>query len=75
MPVCCGSTALPAEYRPYVEGIRQEVDALGKIVNNFLNFAKPAELAVAPVDLGVLVERVADEMRGRTPRRSAAPCA
>jgi len=55
---------LPAEYRPYVEGIRQETDALGKVVNNFLNFARPVEPAVAPVDLAALVERVADEIRG-----------
>ncbi len=60
---------LPAEYRPYVEGIRQEVDALGKMVNNFLNFAKPAELAVAPVDLGALIERAADEVRAEAESR------
>ena len=63
---------LPAEYRPYVEGIRQETDELGKIVNNFLNFARPVEPAVAPVDLGALVERVADEIRGEVEARGGA---
>lgn len=63
---------LPTEYRSYVEGIRQETDELGKIVNNFLNFARPAELAVAPVDLGALVERVADEVRGDAETRGGA---
>src|SRR5690606_4679195 len=31
---------LPDEYRPYVTGIREETEALGEIVTNFLNFAK-----------------------------------
>ena len=36
--------ALPAQYRPYVEGIRQETDALGRVVTNFLNFARPEQV-------------------------------
>ncbi len=63
---------LPADYRPYVEGIRQETDALGKVVNNFLNYARPAEPAEAPVDLGALVERVAEEIRGEVEARGGA---
>jgi signal transduction histidine kinase len=55
--------SLDAKQRPCVEGIRQETDALGRIVTNFLNFARPAQLAVAPVDLRALVDSVADEIR------------
>ena len=49
--------------RRYVEGVRQETDVLQEIVTNFLNFARPAQLALAPVDLRRLIERVADEAR------------
>lgn len=55
--------ALPATYRPYVAGIRKETVALGQIVTNFLNFARPAQLTVSPVDLQALAERAADEFR------------
>jgi len=54
---------LPAAQRPYVLGIREETDSLGAIVTNFLNFAKPAQLTVTPVDLGVLVNRAVAEAR------------
>src|SRR5438105_879531 len=56
--------ALPQSYRPHVEGIRQETDSLGEVVTNFLNFAKPTSVSVAPVDLRALAERAADEVRG-----------
>lgn len=54
---------LPESQRPYVLGIREETDSLGAIVTNFLNFARPAQLSVAPVDLGALVDRAAAEAR------------
>ena len=54
---------LPADVRPYVQGIRDETDALGAVVRNFLNFAKPAELVMAIVDTRALVERAGDEIR------------
>jgi signal transduction histidine kinase len=54
---------LPPASRPFVEGIRHETVALGEIVTNFLNFARPAPLILAAVDLGILVERAADEIR------------
>ena len=60
---------LPAEFKPYVQGIRDEADALGEVVTNFLNFAKPTELALAPVDMGAIVERAADEIRGEATTR------
>jgi signal transduction histidine kinase len=54
---------LPAEYRAYVTGIREETEALGQIVTNFLNFARPAELTLGPVDMQAIAERAADEIR------------
>jgi signal transduction histidine kinase len=41
---------LPADMPPYVKGIRDETDALGAVVRNFLTFAKPAELVLGTVD-------------------------
>ena len=54
---------LPPDFKPYVVGIREEADALGQIVTNFLNFAKPAELTLGPVDMRAIAERAADEIR------------
>ena len=42
---------LPPDFRPYVQGIRDETEALGQVVTNFLNFAKPTELTLTPVDM------------------------
>jgi len=56
--------AIPAAYRPYVEGIRAEAESLGQVVTNFLNFARPAELTLSRVDLRAICERAADEVRG-----------
>ncbi len=56
--------AIPAAYRPYVEGIRAEAESLGQVVTNFLNFARPAELTLARVDLRAICDRAADEVRG-----------
>lgn len=53
---------LPEDYRPYVKGIRDEAEALGQVVTNFLNFARPAELTVASVDMKGIAERAADEI-------------
>jgi signal transduction histidine kinase len=55
--------SLPPNYRAYVEGIRAEAISLGEIVNNFLNFARPTQLTIAPVDIRALCERAADEVR------------
>jgi signal transduction histidine kinase len=54
---------LPTDFRPYVQGIRQETEELGQVVTNFLNFAKPAELLLVPVDVGTLAEKAAEEIR------------
>ncbi len=61
--------ALPPEYRPYVEGLRKETDELRQVVTNFLNFARPAELSLAPVDLRAVVERAVEEVRPEARRR------
>jgi len=63
---------LSAADRTYVQGIRQEADALGKIVTNFLTFARPAELISTAVDLGALVERAAEDARGEAETRGGA---
>jgi PAS domain S-box-containing protein len=60
---------VPTDFRPYVQGIRDEAEALGQVVTNFLNFAKPAELTLAPVDIGAIAERAAEEIRGEVRSR------
>jgi nitrogen fixation/metabolism regulation signal transduction histidine kinase len=59
---------LPPQYRPYVEAIRQETEALGKVVTNFLNFAKPDQVTFSRVDLGALVNRAVEEARHDLPQ-------
>jgi len=61
--------ALPEQYRPYVEGIRAETRSLEEVVTNFLNFARPTQLTVAPVDLRSIAERAADELRSEAQAR------
>jgi signal transduction histidine kinase len=59
--------ALPDKYRPYVEGIRQEAEALGAIVTNFLNFARPQQIVFVTVDLGRVARRAADDLARELP--------
>lgn len=54
---------LPEDARPCVQGIRDDTEALGQIVTNFLNFARPSEPALAPVDMKAIADRAADEIR------------
>jgi signal transduction histidine kinase len=54
--------ALPAKYGAYVEGIRQETDALGQVVTRFLSFARPEQMQLAPVPLEAVVRRACDEI-------------
>jgi two-component system, NtrC family, sensor histidine kinase PilS len=51
--------ALPPAQATCVEGIRQETQALGEVVTNFLSFARPAPMSLARVDVGGLLDRVA----------------
>jgi signal transduction histidine kinase len=60
---------LPPSDRPYVEGIRAETHALGEVVTNFLNFAKPTQLSVAPVDLQIIAQRSADDLQAEAAAR------
>ena len=55
--------ALPEAYRAYVQGIRAETESLSQVVTNFLNFARPAQLALSRVDLQAICERAAEEVR------------
>jgi signal transduction histidine kinase len=56
-------SALPREAATYVTGIRQETDALGEVVTNFLEFARPTPLAASAVDVRHVLERVVAERR------------
>jgi signal transduction histidine kinase len=58
---------LPEAYRPYVAGIRDETEALGRVITNFLNFARPDRVVFSRVDLGPLVARAIEEMRHDVP--------
>jgi signal transduction histidine kinase len=59
---------LDGPYADYIRGIRDETDALGRIVSTFLDFARPVQLAVAPVDLRALIERSVEELRDEAER-------
>ena len=60
---------LPEDFRPYVKGIRQETEALGQIVTNFLNFAKPTQLTLMPIDMDGIVSRAAEDIRSEVQTR------
>ena len=57
--------SLPPTQQAYVEGIREETQALGEVVTNFLNFAKPEPLTLVPIELARLVERAAEDAATR----------
>jgi signal transduction histidine kinase len=54
--------ALPLPQRTYVEGIRQETQALNEVVTNFLRFAKPDPMIFAPLDVRSLIARAAEDL-------------
>jgi two-component system, NtrC family, sensor histidine kinase HydH len=54
---------IPAEFRPFLAGIRAETDALREIVTNFLNFARPADLTLGVVDMRAIAQRAAEDLR------------
>jgi two-component system, NtrC family, sensor histidine kinase AtoS len=56
--------SLPEPARTCVEGIRAETIALGEVVTNFLKFARPDQLALAPVDLRAVIMRAVDDLAG-----------
>ena len=53
---------LPRPQRTYVEGIRAETQALSEVVTNFLRFARPDPITLAPVDVRMLLERAAEDV-------------
>ena len=56
--------SLPEQARTCVEGIRAETIALGEVVTNFLKFARPEQLALAPVDLRAVITRAIEDLPG-----------
>ena len=60
--------SLPPAHRPYVEAMRQETESLGRIVTNFLNFARPDQITLMPVDLSALVEGAAEDVAHDAPQ-------
>jgi signal transduction histidine kinase len=59
--------AIPERFRPCVEGIRQETDALGHVVSKFLDFARPERIVLSPVALEPVVRRAAEDLAGELP--------
>ena len=55
---------LPEQARTCVDGIRAETIALGEVVTNFLRFARPEQLTLAPVDLRAVIARAIDDVPG-----------
>lgn len=55
---------LPDQARTCVEGIRAETTALGEVVTNFLRFARPEQMTMAPVDLRAVIVRAIDDVPG-----------
>jgi len=52
---------LPDQARTCVEGIRAETTSLGEVVTNFLRFARPEQMTMAPVELrSVLMSAIKD---------------
>jgi signal transduction histidine kinase len=55
---------LPPQAKTCVEGIRAETTALGEVVTNFLRFARPDQMSLAPVDLKAVIIKSIDEVPG-----------
>lgn len=56
--------ALPDQARTCVEGIRAETTALGEVVTNFLRFARPEQMTMAPVELRAVIQRAIEDVPG-----------
>lgn len=56
--------ALPPQAKTCVEGIRAETTALGEVVTNFLRFARPEQLTLAPIDLRSVIMRAIEDTPG-----------
>jgi signal transduction histidine kinase len=56
--------SLPDQARTCVEGIRAETTALGEVVTNFLRFARPEQMTMAPVELRAVITRAIEDVPG-----------
>ncbi|HWI19686.1 MAG TPA: ATP-binding protein [Vicinamibacterales bacterium] len=55
---------LPPQAATCVEGIRAETTSLGEVVTNFLRFARPEQITLAPVDLRTVITRAIEDVPG-----------
>jgi signal transduction histidine kinase len=55
---------LPPQAKTCVEGIRAETTALGEVVTNFLRFARPDQMTMAPVDVRAAIGRAIEDVPG-----------
>lgn len=55
---------LPPQARTCVDGIRAETTALGEVVTNFLRFARPEQMSMAPVELRAVIVRAIEDVPG-----------
>jgi two-component system sensor histidine kinase AtoS len=55
---------LPPQAKTCVDGIRAETTALGQVVTNFLRFARPEQMTMAPVELRAVVVRAIEDVPG-----------
>jgi signal transduction histidine kinase len=60
-----GSQPIASELAGYISS---EVNRLNALVARFLDFARPSRLALHPVDVGALVDRAVDAVRGQYPQ-------
>ncbi len=49
--------AAAAEYVGRIEALREEIDRLASLINNFLAYGRPLQLTLAPTDLSAVVAR------------------
>jgi signal transduction histidine kinase len=63
--------SIPERFRPCVEGIRQETDALGHVVTNFLDFARPERIVLASLSLESIVKKAAEDLASELPSSTA----
>jgi PAS domain S-box-containing protein len=57
-------SSLPPQAATCVEGIRAETTSLGEVVTNFLRFARPEQISLAPVDLKTTIARAIEDVPG-----------
>ena len=51
-----------AEYAARIEALREEINRLAVLINNFLAFGRPLTMTAVPVDFGALVERTLSDL-------------